>query len=276
MNAALHSRLLLLLPFGLLAASAFFGNRNEDSGGGGIDSIISGGGPNSRQSPRQLILCFALCSLCCVLLSLPNPTLLGASATHETHKVSLLLFENTIFLFHSSKPVEKNTKLVGLLLEFKKIIAYPRKKIGFYAFDALLARLYWNFFRWSNFQAAPFVVLVMLVCNRETFPSAEGRQNGTAYTVCVRWKIGARAPHTHRKTERWKGVDGCMFLLISELYVCTGAREVLAVNGQVCHDLTHLEAVKLFKSIKTGEIVLQLCRRNKSAHRSMDIDANAC
>ncbi|EAA12533.4 AGAP008384-PA [Anopheles gambiae str. PEST] len=52
--------------------------------------------------------------------------------------------------------------------------------------------------------------------------------------------------------------------------------EVLAVNGQVCHDLTHLEAVKLFKSIKTGEIVLQLCRRNKSAHRSMDIDANAC
>uniref|UniRef100_A0A182MEA3 PDZ domain-containing protein n=1 Tax=Anopheles culicifacies TaxID=139723 RepID=A0A182MEA3_9DIPT len=51
--------------------------------------------------------------------------------------------------------------------------------------------------------------------------------------------------------------------------------EVLAVNGQVCHDLTHLEAVKLFKSIKTGEIVLQLCRRNKSTHRSMDIDANA-
>ncbi|XP_038107356.1 uncharacterized protein LOC6033152 [Culex quinquefasciatus] len=39
--------------------------------------------------------------------------------------------------------------------------------------------------------------------------------------------------------------------------------EVLAVNGQVCHDLTHLEAVKMFKSIKTGEIVLQLCRRSK-------------
>lgn len=42
--------------------------------------------------------------------------------------------------------------------------------------------------------------------------------------------------------------------------------EVLAVNGQVCHDLTHLEAVKMFKSIKTGEIVLQLCRRSK-VHR---------
>uniref|UniRef100_U5EL40 Putative pdz domain containing protein found in a variety of eumetazoan signaling molecules n=1 Tax=Corethrella appendiculata TaxID=1370023 RepID=U5EL40_9DIPT len=39
--------------------------------------------------------------------------------------------------------------------------------------------------------------------------------------------------------------------------------EVLAVNGQVCHDLTHLEAVKLFKSIKCGEIVLQICRRAK-------------
>ncbi|XP_058818699.1 uncharacterized protein LOC131681734 [Topomyia yanbarensis] len=39
--------------------------------------------------------------------------------------------------------------------------------------------------------------------------------------------------------------------------------EVLAVNGQVCHDLTHLEAVKMFKSIKSGEIVLQLCRRSK-------------
>lgn len=39
--------------------------------------------------------------------------------------------------------------------------------------------------------------------------------------------------------------------------------EVLAVNGQVCHDLTHLEAVKMFKTIKSGEIVLQLCRRSK-------------
>ncbi|XP_062547220.1 uncharacterized protein LOC134212911 [Armigeres subalbatus] len=39
--------------------------------------------------------------------------------------------------------------------------------------------------------------------------------------------------------------------------------EVLALNGQVCHDLTHLEAVKMFKSIKSGEIVLQLCRRSK-------------
>lgn len=37
--------------------------------------------------------------------------------------------------------------------------------------------------------------------------------------------------------------------------------EILTVNGNVCHDLTHQEAVKLFKSVKTGEIVLNICRR---------------
>lgn len=36
-------------------AIAFRGSRNDDKGGGGIESIISGGGPNSEQSPRQLI-----------------------------------------------------------------------------------------------------------------------------------------------------------------------------------------------------------------------------
>ena len=39
--------------------------------------------------------------------------------------------------------------------------------------------------------------------------------------------------------------------------------EVLTINGQVCHDLTHLEAVKMFKSIKSGEVVLQISRRTK-------------
>lgn len=37
--------------------------------------------------------------------------------------------------------------------------------------------------------------------------------------------------------------------------------EILAVNGQVCHDLTHQDAVKMFKSIRSGEIVLNICRR---------------
>lgn len=39
--------------------------------------------------------------------------------------------------------------------------------------------------------------------------------------------------------------------------------EILAVNGHVCHDLTHQEAVKLFKSVKTGDIALHVCRRIK-------------
>lgn len=39
--------------------------------------------------------------------------------------------------------------------------------------------------------------------------------------------------------------------------------EILAVNGQVCHDLSHEEAVKLFKGVKQGEIALNICRRHK-------------
>ncbi|XP_055550811.1 uncharacterized protein LOC129733192 isoform X2 [Wyeomyia smithii] len=52
--------------------------------------------------------------------------------------------------------------------------------------------------------------------------------------------------------------------------------EVLAVNGQVCHDLTHLEAVKMFKSIKSGEIVLQLCRRSKACKGERDSSGANC
>ncbi|XP_075215738.1 uncharacterized protein LOC142321491 [Lycorma delicatula] len=37
--------------------------------------------------------------------------------------------------------------------------------------------------------------------------------------------------------------------------------EVLAVNGQVCHDLCHAEAVALFKGIKSGPVALHICRR---------------
>lgn len=40
--------------------------------------------------------------------------------------------------------------------------------------------------------------------------------------------------------------------------------EILAINGHICHDLTHREAVQLFRSIKSGSLALQLCRRAKS------------
>lgn len=37
--------------------------------------------------------------------------------------------------------------------------------------------------------------------------------------------------------------------------------EILAVNGQVCHDLDHAAAVRLFKGVKLGAVVLNVCRR---------------
>lgn len=40
--------------------------------------------------------------------------------------------------------------------------------------------------------------------------------------------------------------------------------EILAVNGQVCHDLTHQDAVKMFKSVRSGEVVLNICRRKNN------------
>ncbi|KAF5281649.1 hypothetical protein FQA39_LY17747 [Lamprigera yunnana] len=40
--------------------------------------------------------------------------------------------------------------------------------------------------------------------------------------------------------------------------------EILAVNGQVCHDLSHANAVLMFKSIKSGRITMHICRRTKS------------
>ncbi|XP_050361962.1 uncharacterized protein LOC126781164 [Nymphalis io] len=40
--------------------------------------------------------------------------------------------------------------------------------------------------------------------------------------------------------------------------------EVLAVNGQACHELAHVEALALFKAVRTGPIELRVCRRVKS------------
>ncbi|XP_050681270.1 uncharacterized protein LOC126976751 [Leptidea sinapis] len=40
--------------------------------------------------------------------------------------------------------------------------------------------------------------------------------------------------------------------------------EVLAVNGQACHELAHIEALALFKAVKHGSIELRVCRRVKN------------
>lgn len=41
--------------------------------------------------------------------------------------------------------------------------------------------------------------------------------------------------------------------------------EVLAVNGQACHELAHVEALALFKAVRNGAIELRICRRVKNA-----------
>lgn len=43
--------------------------------------------------------------------------------------------------------------------------------------------------------------------------------------------------------------------------------EVLAVNGQVCHDMSHAEAVALFKNIKSGPVALHISRRVRSTKK---------
>ncbi|XP_063225166.1 ligand of Numb protein X 2-like isoform X2 [Bacillus rossius redtenbacheri] len=50
--------------------------------------------------------------------------------------------------------------------------------------------------------------------------------------------------------------------------------EVLAVNGQVCHDLRHAEAVALFKKIKSGPVALHVCRRVRT--RDASAKAKSC
>ncbi|KAG5675544.1 hypothetical protein PVAND_005440 [Polypedilum vanderplanki] len=39
--------------------------------------------------------------------------------------------------------------------------------------------------------------------------------------------------------------------------------EILTINGHVCHDLTHQEAVKLFKSVKCGDICIKYLSKKK-------------
>ncbi|CAB3380871.1 Hypothetical predicted protein [Cloeon dipterum] len=49
--------------------------------------------------------------------------------------------------------------------------------------------------------------------------------------------------------------------------------EILAVNGEPCHELEHSEAVALFKSIKSGPVALHISRRSK---QSATLRAKSC
>ncbi|KAJ8679710.1 hypothetical protein QAD02_015497 [Eretmocerus hayati] len=51
--------------------------------------------------------------------------------------------------------------------------------------------------------------------------------------------------------------------------------EILAVNGQICHDLTHREAVLMFRNIKTGPVALHVCRRVRNRD-AQSMKAKSC
>lgn len=41
--------------------------------------------------------------------------------------------------------------------------------------------------------------------------------------------------------------------------------EILSVNGQSLSSVTHTDALNIFKGIKSGEVILQVARREKVA-----------
>ncbi|GBP33412.1 PDZ domain-containing protein 2 [Eumeta japonica] len=41
--------------------------------------------------------------------------------------------------------------------------------------------------------------------------------------------------------------------------------EVLAVNGRACHELAHVQALGLFKAVRSGAVELRVCRRTKTS-----------
>jgi len=55
--------------------------------------------------------------------------------------------------------------------------------------------------------------------------------------------------------------DAAWRIILKWILFCCAGDELLAVNGEVCHDLKHSEAVAIFKKIKCGPVVLHICRR---------------
>lgn len=51
--------------------------------------------------------------------------------------------------------------------------------------------------------------------------------------------------------------------------------EILAINGTVCHDLAHQEAVKTFKSVRQGKIILNISRRS-FRHSTAALPSSKC
>ena len=47
--------------------------------------------------------------------------------------------------------------------------------------------------------------------------------------------------------------------------------EILSVNGDLLHGLSHDEAIAIFKRIKSGPVILQVGRRSNSAATSTSL-----
>jgi hypothetical protein len=54
-------------------------------------------------------------------------------------------------------------------------------------------------------------------------------------------------------------------------YFSVAGDEVLSVNGQPLANCTHAEALNIFKSIKTGDIILEVARREFLANNSQTL-----
>ena len=51
------------------------------------------------------------------------------------------------------------------------------------------------------------------------------------------------------------------------IYILFQGDEILAVNGQAFHDMTHADAVTAIKSIRNGPVALHICRRVRSSKK---------
>ena len=60
-------------------------------------------------------------------------------------------------------------------------------------------------------------------------------------------------------------------LLISISFLSVSGDEILAVNGSILHGLSHGDAIAIFKSIRSGPVVLQISRRNAATSSSSNL-----
>ena len=61
-----------------------------------------------------------------------------------------------------------------------------------------------------------------------------------------------------------------LYFFTPHLFIQIGD-EILAVNGSILHGLSHGDAIAIFKSIRSGPVVLQIARRNAGISSSTNL-----